>query len=122
MMNSIVRKVVLVLILAIPTVEAYGQDAVSEEGISNVTFAGDVLPLLELKCNTGDCHGRQGSAFPKLTTYLMVRAKSKLIMKRMNNTRDPMPPLESEERLTAAEIQLFQQWIDQGTPKESPEQ
>ncbi len=89
--------------------------AASYEADPTVSFSKDLFPIIKTKCNQGaDCHGEDGTAFPKYTTYLMIQAKSKKMIKRITNERDPMPPADSEFTLTKEEIAVFETWVTEG--------
>jgi len=81
-----------------------------------VSFRKDIWPFFQIKCNTPECHGKTGEAFPKYNTYVMIRAKIKKIVKRLEDTKDPMPPPESGIEVTREEIAMLKSWIDAGRP------
>ena len=87
--------------------------AVNNEVIS---FGKDVYPIFQTKCNQGECHGRKGKAFPKYTSYAIIRAKSKKIVYRLNREKDPMPPADAAIPLEAEEKKMILDWIKSGMP------
>ncbi len=92
---------------------------IEEEGRAfdaSVSFRNDIWPFFQVKCNTPECHGKTGEAFPKYNTYVMIKAKIKKIVKRLEDTKDPMPPPESGIKVTREEIAMLNSWIDSGRP------
>ncbi len=94
------------------------QGSLSEETAlaEDVSFREDVFPIIEKKCNTGECHGPKGKAYPKYTTHIMIEAKSKKMMKRIQDEKKPMPPEDSGITLKKEELAVLQAWIDAGMP------
>jgi uncharacterized membrane protein len=84
---------------------------------TEVSFQEDVFPVFQSKCNQGECHGRRGKAFPKYTSYGIIKAKAKKVVYRLNKKEDPMPPKDSEWQLTAKEKQQILEWIEGGMPR-----
>jgi hypothetical protein len=81
-----------------------------------VSFRNDVYPIFQTKCNQGECHGRKGKAFPKYTSYAIIRAKSSKIVYRLNKEKDPMPPADAEIPLKPEEKKMILDWIKSGMP------
>ncbi len=91
----------------------------------DITFAGDIAPVVFQNC-TG-CH-RSGEAAPfPLTNYAETKKRAKLISEVTHDHY--MPPwhpdegcgeFENERRLTTAQVELFQQWLQAGTPEGDP--
>jgi Tfp pilus assembly protein PilF/mono/diheme cytochrome c family protein len=94
---------------------------------SAVTFNRDVAPLVFANCST--CHRPGGSASFSLLTYADVKRRAQAIAT-ATLTRY-MPPWKPEagagefvdvRRLTDAQIDVFQQWLAQGTVEGDPAQ
>src|SRR5215471_13325082 len=91
------------------------------------TFAKDVAPILQAKCQ--ECH-RKGTAAPmSLVTYEQTRPWAKSIRYRVV-TRN-MPPwhidqtvgiqhFQNDRSLNAAEIATISAWVDAGAPQGDP--
>src|SRR5881227_533182 len=85
-----------------------------------VTFTRDIAPIVYANCSS--CHRQGGSASFNLLTYADVRRRAQAVA---DATRSRyMPPWKPEpgagefvdvRRLTDAQIDLFQQWVTQGT-------
>lgn len=84
---------------------------------TNISFEKDIFPIFQSKCNQGECHGDKGKAFPKYTSYGIIRAKSRKIAYRLKKEKDPMPPLDADLPLTSKERQLLLDWIASGAPR-----
>src|SRR5262245_17197092 len=94
---------------------------------SNVTFARDIAPILQAKCQ--DCH-RKGTAAPmSLVTYDETRPWAKSIRQRVI-TRN-MPPwhidrtsgiqhFDNDRSLTDEQIAAIVHWVDAGAPLGDP--
>ena len=82
-----------------------------------ITFEADIYPIFQTKCNQGACHGDDGKAFPKYTSYGIIKAKSRKIAYRLKKKKDPMPPLDAAIPLTPEERQLLLDWIASGAPR-----
>lgn len=106
-----------------PFLFSFSLAALATQGArGNVTFARDIAPIVFQNC-TG-CH-RPGEAAPfSLTNYAETKKRAKLISE---VTRDRyMPPWQPDEgcgefvgerRLTKAQVDLFRQWVEAGTPE-----
>jgi hypothetical protein len=71
------------------------------------SFTYDIMPLLKKGCL---CHVQGGEA-PLLDTYLNVKSNANASLSSMQN--ESMPP---SSPLSKSEIDLFQRWINAGTP------
>ncbi len=92
-----------------------------------VTFAKDVAPIFQAKCE--ECH-RKGTAAPmSLVTYEEVRPWAKSIKERV--VRRNMPPwhldksvgiqsFQNDRSLTDAQIETISRWVDGGAPLGDP--
>ena len=96
--------------------------------VEPVNFSRDILPLLSdkcFKCHGPDSEGRQanmrldtsegafasrGGKFP----IVPKRPDHSMIVARINDTSDPMPPKDSGKVLSKAEIALINRWISEG--------
>lgn len=94
-----------------------------------VTFAKDVAPILQAKCQ--ECH-RKGTAAPmSLVTYEEVRPWARSIKERV--VRRNMPPwhlnksvgiqsFKNDLSLTDAQIDTIARWVDSGAPLGNPKE
>ena len=93
--------------------------------VGNVTFAADVAPILQAKCQA--CH-RPGQTAPfSLLTYDDARRKSRAIVEAVDDRR--MPPWHADPRhgqfqndrsLTPRQRATLLAWVEQGTPLGDP--
>ncbi len=111
------KKYLFSLVLLFPLVLLPLPDPAGTDTDPAPSFQQEVFPIIEKKCNTGDCHGQEGTAFPKYRTYLMIRAKSKKMIKRIFDEKKPMPPADSGLTLEKAEIAILQSWVEAGMPE-----
>lgn len=101
-----------------------GGDAASPHEVgptpSDVTFADDIAPLVARECVA--CHNPEGWAPFSLTTYDDVRRRADRIVEATRSRA--MPPwlpanepgtFQGERHLTDREIDLFRQWVTEGT-------
>ncbi len=106
----------------------------AEEGVVSLSFNADVKPILSDRCFK--CHGpdaenqksdfrldTQGHAFANLGGYFGIVAgdpPASAVHQRIRATdaSEVMPPPESNLRLTPAEKQIIDSWIEQGAPYE----
>ena len=79
-----------------------------------VSFRKEIYPIFRKKCNMEDCHGRKG--MPNFMFFRNVKKKSKEIVKRINDKREPMPPKNSRIKLEQREINLITKWVESGAP------
>lgn len=84
------------------------------------SFKTDIWPTFVVKCNNDDCHGQRGSAFPKFHAYLMIKSKSKKILKKLEDEHDPMPPADAPIPITDVEVERIRKWIEAGAPENTP--
>lgn len=84
------------------------------------SFKTDIWPTFVVKCNNDDCHGQRGSAFPKFHAYLMIKSKSKKILKKFEDQHDPMPPADAPIPITDVEVERIRKWIEAGAPENTP--
>jgi hypothetical protein len=101
--------------------------ASAADGAKQVTFAKDVAPILQAKCQ--DCH-RVGSMAPMpLTTYEETRPWARAIKERV--TTRQMPPwhvdktigireFKNDMSLTDEQIDTIARWVDSGAPLGNP--
>ncbi|MCI4647892.1 hypothetical protein [Phaeodactylibacter sp.] len=85
---------------------------------ASIVFERDIYPIFQTKCNQGECHGDKGKAFPKYTSYGIIKGKSRKIAYRLNKEKDPMPPVDADLPLTSEERQLILDWIASGAPRD----
>jgi hypothetical protein len=82
------------------------QDAKAQQ--TPVSFANDIMPLFK------QFQGPMMWRFD-LTNYEAVVANAQTIYSRISSTSSPMPPAPFPP-LSAAQIQTFQDWMNQGCP------
>lgn len=85
------------------------------EPVANPTFTANVLPLLNVKCNT--CHsGSSPSAGIKLDSYAEVskHVKNGSLMGSINYSSGFSPMPKNGSKMPACEIQKIQDWINSG--------
>ena len=121
--RSIPVVVLAALLAAVPAVAA----AQAEAGAGEVTFAKDIVPILQRSCQV--CH-RQGEMAPmSLVTYQEVRPWARSIRNRVVNRE--MPPwhidkdigiqrFKDDPSLSDAEIAMVAAWVDNGAPLGDP--
>ncbi len=103
---------------------AFGTIALAEPEAKPVTFAKDIAPIFQAKCE--ECH-RPGTAAPmSLISYDEVRPWSKAIKDRV--LKREMPPwnidknvgirhFQNDRSLTDDQIALIARWVDAGSPR-----
>jgi mono/diheme cytochrome c family protein len=122
MKNSRFGAAVIAVSIAVFIVLPLGARA--EEASTNVTFAKDIAPIFQEKCQA--CH-RQGYMAPmSLVTYQEARPYAKAIKERV--LKRQMPPwhidrtvgiqqFENDRSLTDAQIEAIVRWVDAGAPQ-----
>ena len=94
---------------------------------AQITFAKDIAPLLQAKCQ--ECHHKGTAAPMSLVTYSEVRPWARSIKERV--VRRNMPPwhidknvgiqsFENDPSLTDAQIAMIARWVDAGAPMGNP--
>ena len=82
-----------------------------------VSYSGDLVPLLELKCNSEGCHG--GGVSPDLTTHASVAQSStegSLLERIRKPESDPRFMPKGDTPLEECDVQLFERWVADGAP------
>jgi len=94
----------------------------SQSRSDSPTFNADIAPILRAKCLT--CHRRDGDAPVPLETINQVRRRASLIVQLTASGYMPpwkpapdSPEYRGERRLSAAEKDLFRQWVANGMPE-----
>ncbi|MBM64261.1 MAG: hypothetical protein CL484_15030 [Acidobacteria bacterium] len=117
----------LMMVLAGFTVFGPEMAAARQSAVSEVTFAKDVLPIMQRACQ--QCH-RAGSVAPmSLLTYEEVRPWARAI--RDKTAQREMPPwfiernvgvrrFKEDASLSDEEIATIGQWVDAGAPRGNP--
>ena len=99
-------------------------DAAAGADKSSVTFAKDVAPILQKRCE--ECHRPGGIAPMSLATYEEARPWARSIKEKV--IKHEMPPFHAagkvgryvnDPRLTDAEVAVLAKWVDSGAPKGS---
>lgn len=78
-----------------------------------VTYTKDIKPILETKCNSGQCHGA-GAPQGNWTSFATVKAAATNIRNQVSAKTMPKAP---NPALSQAEIDLFVCWVKSGTPE-----
>ncbi|HKT88022.1 MAG TPA: tetratricopeptide repeat protein [Candidatus Sulfotelmatobacter sp.] len=116
---SILRSGVGALLVAVCAIQLSAQAASAQQALSTVTFNRDIAPIIFHSCST--CH-RPGEAAPfSLLNYSDVRKHAHQIADvTLSRTMPPWLPepqklkFADELRLSNAEIEMIQRWVDQG--------
>jgi len=96
--------------------ELYGS-AVDCDTTTVVSFSGDLVPLLDLNCNSSACHG--GGASPDLTTHAGVAQSStegSLLERIRKMPGDPALMPKNGNPLPECDLRLFERWVEDGAP------
>ena len=96
--------------------ELYGP-AVDCDTTVAVSYSADLVPLLELNCNSGACHG--GGASPDLTTHASVAQSStegSLLERIRKMPSDPALMPKNGNPLPECDLRLFERWVANGAP------
>jgi hypothetical protein len=86
------------------------------EQIPSPTFSGDILPLLNMRCN--NCHsGTSPSANIKLNSYteVMKYVNNGTLMGSVKQSSGYTAMPKNSNKLSVCQIQLLQNWIDSGS-------
>jgi len=78
--------------------------------VPEVSFAGQVKPIIDANCQLSGCHGNNAS-LPSFATYTQVKANAKNI--KSKTSTKAMPPAGP---LSDSNIKLISDWVDQGAP------
>ncbi|NQV23632.1 MAG: DUF1553 domain-containing protein [Rhodopirellula sp.] len=128
--NRSAAALVLVTLCCVATLPVLGQPAESQSA-GQVDFDRDIRPILSDTCYT--CHGPdankrvtelrfdiESSVFGEHDEPVIVRgqpSKSALIARITSGDPDyRMPPVDSKQQLSKAQIELLQLWVKQGAP------
>lgn len=87
------------------------QVTVGETAVLQVSFSGDVLPLMELRCATSGCHVDGGSAPFSIEGFSDVQSRAAAIKARVAGRT--MPP-SGATALSDAQIDIIVAWVDGG--------
>lgn len=96
--------------------ELYGP-AVDCDTTVVVSYSADLVPLLELNCNSGACHG--GGTSPDLTTHSGVAQSStegSLLERIRKLPSDPLMMPKNGTPLPECDLRLFERWVADGAP------
>lgn len=91
--------------------EALSLTATYETQVVVVSFAQDILPIFNEKCNSSGCHD-PNSNYTDLTSYVQARANRFSIKDQILS--GAMPSIGS---LSQAQIDLIVAWVEQGAPE-----
>lgn len=80
----------------------------------SVYFSNDILPLITSNCSMTTCHG--GAVGPTLQNYNQIRGNRGDILEQISRGQMPRPPV---GLLTAAQISMFNKWVNQGSKNNS---
>jgi len=101
--------------------------AIAGEPASTVTFAKDIAPIFQEKCQ--DCHRKDSMAPMSLVTYEETRPWARSIKERV--VTHQMPPwhldktvgiqhFQNDRSLTDEQVDLISRWVDAGAPQGNP--
>ena len=96
--------------------ELYGP-AVDCDTTVAVSYSADLVPLLDLNCNTPACHG--GGIPPELNTHNGVAQSStegSLLERIRKSPGDPMLMPKNGDPLPECDLRLFERWVAEGAP------
>ncbi len=82
-----------------------------------VSYSADLVPLLELNCNSGACHG--GGASPDLTTHAGLAqsaTEGSLLVRIRKSNGDPGLMPKNGNPLPECDLRLFERWVADGAP------
>jgi len=88
-----------------------GGDIGSNNSGARISYANDIRPILDTNCQIAGCHG-SNSNIPSWASYETVSANAAKIKFRTGN--ETMPPASSGKSLTADQIQMVANWVDEG--------
>jgi len=115
------------LVVAMPASAQTPSNAVANSAQPQVTFAKDVVPVLQAKCQ--DCHRAGGMAPMSLVTYEETRPWARAIKQRVETRM--MPPwhldktvgiqhFQNDLSLSDGQIAMIARWVDEGAPLGNP--
>ena len=118
---------VLITVIALPASAQAPSNAVGNSAQPQVTFAKDVVPILQAKCQ--DCHRAGGMAPMSLVTYEETRPWARAMKQRVETRM--MPPwhldktvgiqrFQNDASLTDEQIATITRWVDEGAPLGNP--
>ena len=96
--------------------ELYGP-AVDCDTTVAVSYSADLVPLLDLNCNTPACHG--SGIPPELNTHNGVAQSStegSLLERIRKSPGDPMLMPKNGDPLPECDLRLFERWVAEGAP------
>src|SRR6266404_1208098 len=108
--------------LALFTLPSLSSDTASGADKASVTFAKDIAPILQMRCE--ECHRQGGIAPMSLVTYEETRPWARSIREKV--IKREMPPFHAtgqvgryvnDPRLTDSEVAAVTKWVDSGAPK-----
>ena len=96
--------------------ELYGP-AVDCDTTVAVSYSADLVPLLDLNCNSSACHG--GGTSPDLSTHAGVAQSStegSLLDRIRKLPGDPLMMPKNGTPLPECDLRLFERWVADGAP------
>jgi len=90
--------------------ECEDQMDVAITSVPEVSFAGEIKPIIDANCQKSGCHG-SNSSLPSFSTYAQVKANADKIKSKISSKA--MPPTGP---LSDTNIKLISDWVDQGAP------
>jgi len=122
---KIILLIVVAGVLAVGIRLVPGQPASVDAKTNAVTFAKDVAPIFQKRCE--ECHHQGGVAPMSLSSYEDARPWARSIKEKV--IRREMPPFHAagpvgryvnDPRLTDSEIATISTWVESGSPKGDP--
>lgn len=81
---------------------------------TTVTYAADIKPLLDSKCNTSGCHNGSGSTSKNFTTYAGIQPHIPRLLGSVNWTPGFQAMPQGLPKLSPCEINKMTRWVNQG--------
>ncbi len=83
----------------------------------NMSFANDVMPIMNQSCNTSNCHDKiTVAAGIRLDTFPTIRDNADKIVQAINHAAGvkPMPYPSGADKLSDCDINKIEAWVNQG--------
>lgn len=87
---------------------------VPAECIEEVSFATEVLPVIETNCSTSGCHDASGAGGYNLSSYVGISASADAVYHAVNHDSGFQPMPMGGSKLADSTIQKIYCWIQQG--------
>lgn len=111
-----IKPVSYLLLIVLPACKKEQATPVSTGTQKCATYTGDIASIIENKCAISGCHNA-GSHLGDFTTYGEVKERADNGRIRQNVFELKIMPPASAEKLTDAEKEKLQCWLDDGAPQ-----